>query len=274
MRLFFALFVFLFVMYFDLDANGGSVVGGRPAGLAGAAVSLKGFWAVHNNQAGMAEYNSLAFGISYENRFLIKELGTKYTALIVPVKQSVLGFSLSYFGFNLYNEKKVGLAFARKFGNRFSVGLQLDYIGVRIGNEYSKKDLFTFEAGIQADLSKEITLGFHIFNPPHIKLSDQYKERLPATVKFGITYSFSKKVISVIETEKSSGTDPRFRVGIEYNATKTISFRTGIAVNPFINCFGAGLRFGRFVVDIGSSYQSAIGITTQLSIIYEFKSFK
>jgi len=274
MRLIIFLLFYIFLYGSGVTANDNSVAGARSAGLAGASVSLKGFWSIYNNQAGIAEYNYIAAGISYENRFLIKELSTKYAAIILPVRNGAFGLSISSFGYTLYSEKKIGLAYARKFGKYFSAALQIDYLGIRIGNEYGKKDLFTFECGIQVKLSKDITGGLHIFNPSHSKLSDQFDERLPATIKFGITYTFSKKILSVLEIEKNSLYHALFRIGIEYKITKTISLRTGIANNPFINSFGAGFRFGSLMIDVSSAYHPDLGFISHASFTYKFKSKK
>ncbi|MCD4679662.1 MAG: hypothetical protein K8S00_04675 [Bacteroidales bacterium] len=266
------LFFFVLLGYTKITANDNSVAGGRSAALGGSSVSLEGFWSVYNNQAGIASYKHVAVGISYENRFLINELSTKYAAIIFPVRSGVFGLSISSFGFTLYNEKKIGFAFARKFGKYFSASLQIDYLGIRIGNEYGKKDLFTFETGMQAQANSNLSLGLHIFNPPHIKLSDQYNELLPAVIKFGITYKFSKKICSTVEIEKNTYHNAVIKVGIEYLITQNVSFRIGVATQQGINSFGIGYKFKTFVFDISSSYHPGLGYISQASLIFEIKS--
>ncbi len=272
MRWFVFLLTFLVFVHFAVGANENTAAGGRSAALAGSSVSLKGFWSVYNNQAGIASYKRFAAGISYENRFLLNELSTKYGAIILPVRNGAFGLSISSFGFTLYNEKKIGLAYARNFGKYFSAGLQIDYLGIRMGNEYGKKDLFTFEVGTQAQLSKNICAGLHIFNPPQIKLSDRYDERLPAVIKFGITYTFSQKILSALEIEKNTNFNALIRVAIEYKITESVSLRIGIASKPFENSFGAGFRLAGFIFDISSSYHPDLGFISQASIIFEIKS--
>lgn len=261
------IFILVIFGYFPGKAINDPLVGGRSASLGGTSVSLQGFWSVFNNQAGIASYKKIAIGISYENRFLLHELSTKNAALILPVQNGAFGISLSYYGFELYNKKKVGLAYSRKFGKQFSAGLQIDYLGIRIGSEYGKKDLFTFEAGVQAKLSKNLRTGFHIFNPPQIKLSDQFNERIPVIARFGITYLFSEKVLSVIEFEKSNSCNPILKCGLEYKNSEKVTFRTGISTNSFRFSFGAGFCLGKIVLDLASSYHPDLGFISQVSMI-------
>ncbi len=255
-------------------AHENSPAGGRGAGMANASVCLSDFWAVHNNQAALADFKSIAVGAGFENRFLVKELSQKTAAFVFPAKTGVFGVTTSYFGYSLYNETKIGLSYSKRLGNWLSAGVQLDYLSVHLGENYGKKGTFTFEAGILAFLSKDITFGFHVFNPVMAKLSDYDNERIPAIVRAGLSYSFSGKVIATMEIEKNSIEKQQFKAGLEYRVIRTAYLRAGMSTNPTLGSFGFGLDLKNITIDVASSVHQVLGFSPQFSVIYHFLSNK
>ncbi len=263
--------IYFFLSVFILAAQKDNVpIGARSTAMGNASVTLTDFWSVHNNQACMAYYNKIAAGVYYENRFLIKDLGLECISVIVPVKKAgVFGLNYSNFGYKLYNESKVGLAYAMKFGQRISVGVQLDYIYTHIGENYGNKGVVTFEAGLRAKIYKNLVLAVHIFNPIEIKIADYAKERVPLIFKIGLSYSFADKAVLATEVEKDNNFNPIFKTGLEYRITKPIYLRIGIATNPTVYSFGAGFEFYRFKLDISASRHPVLGFSPQASLVYD-----
>jgi long-subunit fatty acid transport protein len=264
--------VFLLLTVFSVHAQKENVpIGGRSAALSGASVTADDFWAVHNNQAGMAYYKNIAAGIYYENRFLVKELGLKAFSFICPIKKSgVIGLNVSNFGYSQYNETKVGLGYAMAFGPKFSAGVQLDYLYTHIGDVYGNKNLVTFEIGLRSEIIKNLTIAAHVFNPIGIKIASYDKEKVPTIFKVGLSYTFPEKAVIAIETEKDLTRKPVFRAGIEYHVAKPVYIRAGISTNPTTNSLGAGFEFFRFKFDISASYHYVLGFSPQASLIYNF----
>jgi hypothetical protein len=247
-------------------------IGARSAALGNASVTLDDFWSVHNNQAAMAFYNHMSAGVYAENRFLMKELTQGAFGFILPVKNAgVFGINYNYFGYNLYNESKVGLAYALAFGKNISGGVQLDYLYTHIAEDYGNHSLVTFEVSMYAKIIKNLVLGVHVYNPISIKLSKVSNERVPTIFRLGLSYSFSDKALIAIETEKDINQKAQFRAGIEYHLVKPVYLRLGIGTNPFSNSFGIGLEFGKFRVDISASRHQILGFSPQLSMDYLIK---
>jgi len=247
-------------------------IGARSTAMGGASVCLNDFWSLHNNQAGMAGYNQMAAGIYGENRFMMKELSQGAFGFVMPVKGAgVFGLNYNYFGYSLYRESKVGLAYAMAFGDKISGGIQLDYINTHIGEDYGNANIFTFELGLQAKLIKNLVLGVHVYNPVHVKVSKYGSDRVPVIFKGGLSYSFSDKAIVAIETEKDLNQKARFKAGVEYHVVKPVYLRVGISTNPFSNSFGVGLEFGNFKADISASRHQVLGFSPQISMVYSFK---
>ena len=253
-------------------------IGARSGGMANASVTLSDLWSVHHNQAGLARLEKISAGIYYENKFLLSNLGLKAAAVAIPVTgapgtRGVFGISMSYFGYSLYNDSKIGLAYAKSFGDKFSAGIQLNYLSTRIGGDfdYGKKGAVAVEGGIQARLSDNLSIGAHIFNPTRTKIADYDDERIPTIMRFGVDYTFSEKVFVSIETEKDIDFKPVFKAGLEYRAIEELYLRTGISTNPTLNTFGFGLNLKQFTFDFAVSIHQVLGFAPQLSLTYIFK---
>src|SRR5215210_5975215 len=131
MRNKFALFFFLLCTctFIASAGDGNLATGARSSAIGGASSTYGDLWSAYNNQAGLGRVKSISAGITNELRFMVPELSVRGLAIAIPVKKSgVFGLSISYFGYSVYNEKKIGLAYARAFGEKFSAGIQIDYL--------------------------------------------------------------------------------------------------------------------------------------------------
>ena len=263
-------------------ANTNQPIGGRSAGLGNASVTLNDFWSVHNNQAGLAGINMAAVGLYYENRFLVQELSLKAAVFVLPTKSGTFGINFNSFGYVNYNEMKVGLAYGKKFGKIFSAGVQLDYLRTHIAEDYGNKDAFTFEIGIRTELTKQLTIAAHVFNPIRVKIQNETDDRVPAILKLGISYSLSDKLLLALETEKDSDFKPLIRGGFEYKIVDMATVRIGYSTLPStsgsddfsiasVYSFGFGLNLRKFVIDLSSSWHQTLGWSPMVSFIYNFK---
>lgn len=252
-------------------ANENTTIGGRAAAMGGASVCFSDFWSLNNNQAGLAYIDKMKIGLYFENRFLTKELGYKALGFVLPTKSGVFGVNYSHFGYNLYNEQKIGLAYAKSFGKRFAAGLQFDYLGTHIAENYGNKSAFTFEIGVIAKLTDNVNIGAHFFNPVNAKFNDYNNEKIPSVIKLGINYTFSQKLLIACETEKNINYDAILKLGMEYKILPFANARIGISNNPNIFSFGFGIEHKQFNIDFSSSVHQILGYSPQLSLIYSFK---
>lgn len=265
----FALFIAL--PFFSIAGNENWHLGARSAGMAHSSVTLSDVWATHHNQAGLGWLSTPSAGAYFENRFAISEFNQMGVSIAYPFKSGSFGLSYSGFGYQLYKENKIGLAYGMKFNDRITGGVQLNYHSLRIGNDYGSSSTVSVEAGIQAKLTDELSIGMHVFNPTKSKLIEYNDERIPTIVRLGLGYRFSDKLLLTAEAEKDIDFDAVFRSGIEYMATDKFFLRGGIATNPGLIAFGFGVKFDNFRADIASTYHSTLGFSPQISLIYDFK---
>ncbi len=243
----------------------------RHAGMGRSSVAVTGFWSCQANQAGLALLEKTAAGISYESRFTLNQLSTKTAAVTVPTGVGVIGGTFSYFGYPLYNEMKIGLLFARAFGNYLRIGIQLDYLRTVLGDNYGSKNNFTFELGIQSDVTEQLTLGAWVFNPVRIKLADYDDERIPAVFRFGLSWHFSKDFFATVEAEKNTAFRPIIiRGGLEYSLKDRFFFRTGFSSGQEIFSMGFGFQLKMLRFDISAVMHQSLGFSPQASLTFLF----
>ena len=254
---------------FSWDLSG--IAGARNNAMGNCSVSLSDFWSIQNNPAGMADYQCLSFGFSYENRFFMKELSFYNGAFVIPVKSGTLGLSFSRFGFDNFNENKLGLAYARAFGSYLKMGLKIDYLWFKFSDEYAKRRTATFELGIQSDITQDLCIGVYIFNPINIKLKTIHNERIPVVFRFGLSYKITKDFLATSEVEYNSDSNLDYRFGLEYNALQSFYIRAGVHTNPATANFGIGYTLNRIIIDVSANMNQYTGVSFQSSLIFKIK---
>lgn len=258
----------LLVNYQIYATNGNDVIGSRATALGGFSTTLSDLWSTNNNQAGLGFVNELSAGIYFENRFLLKETSYKAGAFVLPLKAGTFGLSITSFGYSAYSENKAGLSYGIKLAEKIAVGVQLNYLNNRLTGDYGQSNTFTAALGVIANLTKELSIGAHVYNPNRTKLADYNNERVPTIMKLGLDYKFTDKVFLGVEAEKDINFDPVVKVGIEYHAIDILYLRGGISTNPTMSSFGFGLKFKDFKLDFSSSFHQTLGLTPSVSLIY------
>ncbi len=245
-------------------------LGGRASAMGGSSVASQGLWAMQNNPAGMANLEKISLGLFYENRFMLSETAYKCGAFALPTKFGCLGLSFNQFGSSKYNENKFGLAYAKDFGHYLQIGLQLDYLMLKIGNDYGKYSAVTFELGIQSQVTDKLTLGSYIFNPVNFGFEQTLNhEKLPIVMRFGMAYMFAKDFIGQCEIEKNTEREGiALRGGLEYEAAKNIYIRAGVQTNPGILSFGLGYTISFAQINVAAQLHNELGASVQIGMIF------
>ena len=94
----FLMTIFIFSLQFSF-CQGWLPMGSRSHALGNASVAIDDIWAYHHNPANLVSVKKLGFGLSYENRFLLKELQSQGLVVALPLKAGVISFGLQSFGF-------------------------------------------------------------------------------------------------------------------------------------------------------------------------------
>lgn len=248
----------------------GSPVGSRSSAMGNCSVALQDFWSIHNNPAGFAGLNSISIGVSYENRFMMKELSYLNAGFVTPInKTGGLSLTFSRFGFTNFNENKIGIGYARSFGPHLKIGLQIDYLLFKFSDDYKNRNAFTFEIGVQSDITEKLCVGAYIFNPVNVKIKSLNNEKIPIVFRIGLSYKINKDFLATTETEYNSDKALDYRIGLEYNVLKEFFIRTGVYTNPATACFGAGYSMRSFTIDVSAKMNQITGVSLQGSLIFK-----
>ncbi len=245
--------------------------GAQSAGLAGSSVMLTGLWAMQDNQAGLVAVRKPCAGIFHDRKFLLPQLGQTDILFAFPVRKTgTAGVSFSYFGFELYNEKKIACSYAMSFSGKTSAGVRVDFISSFIAGEQTSAKTIISELGIQSQLASVLRMGIHLYNPSVVTLRGYANEPAATTLRMGLAYTPSGKVMICAETGKEVSSPGVFKTGIEYRASDQVYLRTGISGLPVSTSFGFGLYKGKYKIDFSASRHQDLGYSPQFSMEWEF----
>lgn len=222
------------------------------------------------NQASLAQIKNTAAGVYTERRFLLNELNYYSAAVALTTRSGNFGLKTMYSGFTDYNETQIGLAYARKLGEKVDIGIQFNYNGIRIAN-YGSASAISFEAGSIFHLMDKLHAGFHINNPIGGKLGKDKQEKLPFIYTAGLGYDASKKFLFSIEIVKEEGHHISVNAGIQYKLIPKLLTRIGVSLATSSVCMGAGVQLKLFRVDITTNYHPQLGVSPGLLLIFDFK---
>ena len=227
-----------------------------------------GFWSSFHNQASLAYNKSFAFAFNYENRFTIKELGTRSAGLLIPSEKASIGIFYSHFGYIDFRREMTGVACGMKLSEIFSAGVQVDYISERTSGEYCNNQSVTFETGMIITPSENMTIGMHLFNPVPNSIR---KNQMPSCLRVGTGINLNKLLFAAIEAEIFTGSKLNIKTGFEYEAAKKIWLRGGFNTENSSFSFGMGYLVKIVQIDIGFSTHEKLGITSSVSMIFKIR---
>ena len=242
-------------------------VGARSRAMSHASVAFSDTWASFNNQAGIADINSITAGFFYESRYSLDELSLCAGTVIFPIHFGSFGLSLYQFGINEFKEQKIALAFAKQLSKRCHAGIQMDYFSYHLPENENPADFSTFEAGIIFRATDKLLLGAHVFNPV-LKGYNYPSCTIPALMilRAGGQYAFDEMVLLAFEAEKDTEHPFLLKTGLEFKPVKSLALRMGLSGNPFNYTAGLGYQFSMFSADIAFGYHNNLGITPSVSV--------
>ncbi|NRA13435.1 MAG: hypothetical protein HRT57_15930 [Crocinitomicaceae bacterium] len=252
-------------------AQGWVPSGGKSMSMANASVCNNDVWGFHNNPGALADVEKITVGLSYENRFLLKELQSQGIAVAVPLKMGVLSFGGHMYGYNQFRSYKAGLGYSMKLADKFYAGVQLNYQGLRLSQNYGGVNSMTAEVGVYGKITDQWKVGIAVFNLGRSKLSDYQDDRFSTIMRIGSSYTFSKKVMFSGEFEKDLDNPIRLRTGMEYQLINNFFVRGGFATAPVELTFGFGYKFKQIQLNFGSAYHQILGWSPHFSLVYQSK---
>jgi hypothetical protein len=259
-----------FVFYFFSSAaqSISPSAGARGLAMGNTAVTFSDINSIFSNQAGLAHLDKTEVILFAGQKYLTNDIRNIAAAVAYPSDLGTFGLNLHYYGFQDYNEQKIGVNYARKLTQNLSLGLQLNYLGFRIP-EYGSKGVVSAEIGIRSEILKGFIIAAHIANPIRIEVVEG--ENLPTIFKFGAAYLPSDKLTITAEAEKDIEFPTSVKFGIEYQLADPFFIRVGVAANPTLFNFGMGFIIKeKLIIDAAASYHQTLGFSPALSVRFGF----
>lgn len=262
----------VFVVQCNAWSQGWAPAGGRSRAMGDASVTLEDVWSYHHNPAANARLKQWGIGLSYENRFLLKELQTQSFAWAMPLKKGVISVGAQMFGYTQFRSIKSGVGYSLALTDLISIGTQINVHQLRLGQGFGNTLKATGEIGVLAKIKEGWNVGFSVYNFSRTLLSTYQEDRLTTLMRLGTSYRFSEKLLVCAEAEKNVDFPLRGKVGLEYQPLKILAFRTGFSTNPIELDAGMGYCHKElFYLDFGSSYSQYVGWSPNVSFTYRLK---
>ena len=233
--------------------------GAKGAALGAIKATHKDVLAMYGNPAGLVYLSSFSIQASAEKRFNVEGIQFYSLAGAVPSKYGVFGFTVQRFGFDEFNEKRIGFAYARPLMKSLDMGIQFDYLQVQIPT-YGSKSALSAVVGLQSEVSPGLRGGFFLYNPFEIKWTES--EVLVTGFTLGLRYDATKKVSIFSELEKLTNHPENVKLGMQYYILDQLAIRIGFHTSPGLLAFGIGYQLdGGFSLDFASTSHQNLGFS-------------
>jgi hypothetical protein len=249
--------------------QGWTPMGARSMAMANASSTLNDVWAYHHNPGALGDVKEFTAGISYENRFLLQELQSQGFAVAVPMKVGVISVGGQLYGSQQFRTFKTGLGYSMKLSDKFFAGVQLNYLGLRLPENYGSANTVTGEVGVYAKITRDWKIGASVFNLNRARLADFADDRFTTMMRLGTSYSFSKKVLVALDFEKNLDYDVRIKTGVEYEVVNNFRLRGGFATAPIELTAGMGYEWKQLQLSVGTSYHQILGWSPNFALVFK-----
>lgn len=236
--------------------------------MANASVTLNDAWSHFNNPGAIGAVENFTAGLSYENRFLLKELQSQAFAAAIPLKAGVVSAGGQMFGYRDFRTYKAGVGYGLKLSEKLFAGVQMNYLGLQLNNAYGSKHTISGDLGVLGKITDHWLFGVSVNNLFRAKLAEYQDDRFTTKMRFGSSYILSDKAIIAGEVEKDITNPMRFKAGIEYKPIKNFCIRGGVATAPVELSFGIGYKAEVITIDVGSSYHQILGWSPHFGLTF------
>ncbi|MBL7748086.1 MAG: hypothetical protein JNM19_11695 [Chitinophagaceae bacterium] len=224
------------------------------------------------NKAALAQLKSTAAGVYGERRFLLNELSNYIAVIGVPTRSGNFGLEAHYAGSTDYNEKMIGLAYARKLGNKADIGAQFNYTGFRLSGGYGSASAISFEIGSVLHLTERLHAGLQVSNPLGGKWGSTKEEKLSSVYTLGFGYDASDKFVCTAIIEKQENQPVNVQAGLQYRFIPQVLVKAGMSTAASSGWFGIGLLIKKIRVELISNFHPQLGVTPGLLLLFNFKN--
>jgi len=207
-------------------------------------------------------------GVTYSDRYLLKDLSSRSAFFSVPVIGSNLLLSLGQFGNQSYQENQISFGLARSFGDHLSVGMLFHYVSLKMEEAVSRPNQVSFSLGFQYK-SDDYGVGLSVFNPLSQSLSAKdFHRSYPFIYRFGLHKYFHTDLLVAGQLSFHEEYNFVTHWGIQYRLLNCWFLRAGLQTKLTEMSFGFGYVLHRIHADLTFSHHEYLGFSPALTIYY------
>lgn len=231
-------------------------------------------YATRNNAASLAWLQQSSATVYAEKRFALSALNLFNFSAGMVTKEGAFALHGNYFGFGLFSQSQLSLAYGRKISDKVDAGLQFNYHSLRQGNNYGNASNINASAGVIFHITENLHAGINIYNPIGSKWNKADDEKIPAQFTFGVGYDVSDKLYLSAEIVKEENIPAAVNAGMQYRFNESFFARAGINTATSSYFASVGFQMNAFRVDVAASYQSPLGISPGILFLFHFGTKK
>lgn len=230
---------------------------------------------IYGNPAQLAPQPGWSINASATNQFEILNLNS-YQAGIKYQTSTFGQFSLGIMhqGTDHYRDQKFQLSYGRKILAKMDVGIQFDWLHNQV-NGYENIDKITVELGAVCQLSEELQIALHLFNP----LAQTYaRDRtLNSGMTLGLGYQLGSKIRLMAEVEKDFFHHAQIKTAIDYSLMDNFAICIAMFTTQNTPNITGGLHYkisDHLTLDLAIAYHPYLGISSSLGMDYYLRKQK
>ncbi|MBY0243957.1 MAG: hypothetical protein K2Q03_00725 [Sphingobacteriaceae bacterium] len=245
-------------------------LGTRLLGMGNSGVAIDDVWSVKANAANITYLQSTEASINYGKYAISNELSNQAFVLAFPISSFHFGLHLEQIGITNFNEQKIGIVSAKKFGKNISIGLGFNLHQINATN-YGNARGYSLDIGLSYKINSKNTIGISIQNPSKSEYQlTNINSKITSSFNIGYCYKNTDKVTLTTSINKVFKQNTDVRIGLEYRIFSIMSLRGGMSVNPYKQYFGIGVNHSKIKYDLAFSNENNLGYSPQISLGYAF----
>ncbi len=244
--------------------------GPRLSALGDNGAAVADVWSLRGNAAAITDLETTTISLNYIRHFLSQEISTQGLVAVIPIDNNFIGIGLNRYGLSNYNQNTISFAYAKKFGNRFSMAMTVNYHQLKITN-YGSSNGFSVDVGFYYKIDQKLNLGAYVTNPSKQKfVNAEISAPIPTSLNIGASYLLTDKVQLATTISKLIDDPIDVRLGLEYRLIKLLSLRAGVTANPFKQFAGFGVKVRKLSIDFATAFDNNLGYSPQIALGYAF----
>lgn len=230
-------------------------------------------WSLHNNIGALGYLKKSGIGVSGDNRYNLQALNQiSFASALVTDNLGNVGFGVSRFGSDIFNQTRVQAGWAKSFGIA-SLGISAQWYQIG-ASDFPTRNFFIVQFGGMAQLTPKIHFAGSIYNLNQAKGSEYQDEKIPTIVRAGLGFLPNPKVKIMTEVQKDLDQKAQIKAGLEYEFTEKVWARTGFVTQTNQVCGGIGVEWRNIVFDYAVNRHPNLGWTHSFGISYQFERKK